>query len=90
MRQSRRTSVGNFPQLELRPKTIHGVRPTSIHGFFRVQERIDYINNIIEKTKITKYNLAKILGYRVNSENIILDKSLNNVSEEDIVYITNV
>ena len=32
-----RTSVGNFPQLELWPKTIHGVRPKTIHGVFRVE-----------------------------------------------------
>ena len=49
-----------------------------------LQERIDSINNMIEKNKITKYNLAKILGNRVNNENIILDKILNYVSEEDV------
>ena len=55
-----------------------------------LQERVDNVNHIIEKIEKTKYNLAKILGNRVNNDNIILDKILNYITEEDIVNISNV
>ena len=53
-----------------------------------LREHIDNINNMIEKTKMTKCKLAKILGNRVNNVNIVLDKISNYVSEEDIVNIS--